>query len=180
MGALALADHHGLTGAIEFYDACCEASVRPIVGLELAVLPPPEIAAGPGEVRPFVAGKVRPFVAGTVRPFVAGEVPPFVGGAGSIVLLAADLSGWRSLCQLSTLAQTAPHRDPERGLPFEQLAQYADGLLCLTGGKLSALNALLAQGQPRAAAQLLGAFTGLPSRRARWPGDWTLRGGNGV
>jgi len=100
MSALALADHHGLTGAIEFYDACREANVRPIVGLELAVLPPPEIAAGPGEV----------------PPFVAGEVPPFVGGAGSIVLLAADLAGWRSLCRLSTLAQTAPHRDPERGL----------------------------------------------------------------
>ncbi len=58
MSALALADHHGLTGAIEFYDACREASVRPIVGLELAVRPPPELAAGPGEARrgPFVAG----------------------------------------------------------------------------------------------------------------------------
>src|SRR5712692_3069309 len=38
--ALALTDSHGLTGAIEFYDACRANAVRPILGLELAVLPP--------------------------------------------------------------------------------------------------------------------------------------------
>jgi DNA polymerase-3 subunit alpha len=40
MDALALTDTHGLTGAIEFYDACRAVGVRPIIGLELVVAPP--------------------------------------------------------------------------------------------------------------------------------------------
>ncbi len=35
--ALGLTDHIGLTGAVEFYDACREAGLRPILGLELEV-----------------------------------------------------------------------------------------------------------------------------------------------
>ncbi len=37
MPALALTDHHGLTGAIAFYRACQEKGVKPILGVELAV-----------------------------------------------------------------------------------------------------------------------------------------------
>jgi DNA polymerase III alpha subunit len=37
MPALALTDHDALYGAIEFYDACHQAGVKPIVGLELTV-----------------------------------------------------------------------------------------------------------------------------------------------
>ena len=40
-GAVALTDTHGLTGAIEFYDACLAQGVRPLLGVELAVCPPP-------------------------------------------------------------------------------------------------------------------------------------------
>jgi len=35
MPCLALTDHHTLTGAIEFYDACLEAGIKPILGLEV-------------------------------------------------------------------------------------------------------------------------------------------------
>jgi DNA polymerase-3 subunit alpha len=40
MPALALTDHGRLSGSIEFYQACQQAGVRPILGLELDVLPP--------------------------------------------------------------------------------------------------------------------------------------------
>lgn len=40
MSALALTDHNVLTGAIEFYDACLSASIRPILGLELTTSTP--------------------------------------------------------------------------------------------------------------------------------------------
>jgi len=43
MPALALTDHHNLTGAIEFYQACLELGVQPILGLELAVQAPQEL-----------------------------------------------------------------------------------------------------------------------------------------
>ncbi len=47
MPALALTDHTSLTGAVEFVDACREAGVRPILGLELDVAPPVELSAIP-------------------------------------------------------------------------------------------------------------------------------------
>jgi len=37
MPALALTDHYSLTGASEFYEACQDAGIKPILGLELAV-----------------------------------------------------------------------------------------------------------------------------------------------
>jgi DNA polymerase III subunit alpha len=51
MESLALTDSHGLTGAVEFYDACRAAGVRPIIGLELAVVPPAGwLGAAPGSL----------------------------------------------------------------------------------------------------------------------------------
>ena len=44
MHSLALTDHRLLTGAIEFYSACKEAGIKPILGLELEVLPPTNLA----------------------------------------------------------------------------------------------------------------------------------------
>ena len=37
MPALALTDHDALYGAIEFYDACREAGIQPILGMELSL-----------------------------------------------------------------------------------------------------------------------------------------------
>ncbi len=38
MQALALTDHHGLAGAVEFYEACLGFDVQPILGLEIDVI----------------------------------------------------------------------------------------------------------------------------------------------
>jgi DNA polymerase-3 subunit alpha len=40
MPALALTDHHSLSGAIEFQDACQASGIRPILGLEVEAAPP--------------------------------------------------------------------------------------------------------------------------------------------
>lgn len=40
MSALALTDRHGLSGAIEFYDACKKCNIQPILGLEVALEAP--------------------------------------------------------------------------------------------------------------------------------------------
>jgi DNA polymerase-3 subunit alpha len=47
MPALALTDHHSLTGAIEFYDACQSQSLHPILGLEVEVAAPPDLGTTP-------------------------------------------------------------------------------------------------------------------------------------
>jgi DNA polymerase-3 subunit alpha len=77
MPAIALSDHASLTGAIPFYQACLEAGVKPILGLELDCTAPAGLASG-------ISGRVAP--------------------RGPLVLLALNLAGWRSLCRLSSQA----------------------------------------------------------------------------
>jgi DNA-directed DNA polymerase III PolC len=117
--ALALTDHHRLTGAVEFVEACQTVGVRPLLGLTLDVQPPKEILLNI-----------------TARP---------------LVLLAMDLTGWTSLCRLSTAAQQAE----ALSIPFEQLAQNAAGVLCLTGGTRGLLTRLIKAGQAAQAARWL-------------------------
>jgi DNA polymerase III subunit alpha len=54
MPALALTDHHGLTGAVEFYDACQQQGVRPILGLELHIVLPSAIPEAEARAYPLV------------------------------------------------------------------------------------------------------------------------------
>ena len=39
MDSLAITDHGGMYGAVEFYSACKNAGIRPIIGCELYVAP---------------------------------------------------------------------------------------------------------------------------------------------
>lgn len=119
MDTVALTDHHGLTGAVEFHDACRAAGVRPIFGLELRV-----------------------------------NLPAANHVSGNLVLLATDRAGWRNLCRMSAVLQTAPHRDPEHGLSFDQLTPNADGLICLTGGARGLAAQLLAEARTDSALAL--------------------------
>ena len=72
MPALALTDHNRLTGALEFYAACREVGIQPILGLELDVTPPSELST-------FVNPSLSPYPAGAVRPGPArlgSSLPP--------------------------------------------------------------------------------------------------------
>lgn len=133
MDALALTDHHGLTGAIEFYDACQQARIRPILGLELAVAPQNE--------QTVLTTKSSP----------GGSVE-----ADVLTLLAMDLTGWRSLCHLSSALE-----GDQAVLPFTRLAQETAGLLCLTGGVRGKLAKLVASGQKHAATALMSSLSNL-------------------
>jgi DNA polymerase III subunit alpha len=109
MPVLALTDHHCLSGVVEFVDACRDAGVRPILGLEVNLKPPEDIT---------------------------------ISQPGCLVLLALDMSGWRSLCRISS-----SFSGEDDALPFNRLAEEINGLLCLTGGKRGALTSLVAAGQ---------------------------------
>ncbi len=122
MEALALTDQRGLTGAVEFYDACHSAGVRPILGLELPVAAPSKS--------------------------ITANVDP-------LVLLAMDVTGWASLCRLSSALQTDSERDPARGLPFEHFAAHTVGLICLTGGVRGLFTHFVSAGQEQAAIRYL-------------------------
>jgi DNA polymerase III subunit alpha len=104
MPALALTDHLGLTGALPFANACRSAGIKPIFGLEIDLLLPYRLSPAP-----------NPAITGT------------------LVLLAEDRHGWRSLCRLSS---TLLCTEADILLPctIDQLAAESTGLVCLTGG----------------------------------------------
>jgi DNA polymerase-3 subunit alpha len=118
MPAIALSDHSSLSGAIPFYLACLEAGVKPILGLEIDCGTPAELSAS------FLdSGGAHPH--------------------GSLVLLALNLAGWRSLCRLSSQALGAS----TSWLTFETLTSESNNLICLTGGFGSLLDRLVHNGQ---------------------------------
>jgi DNA-directed DNA polymerase III PolC len=109
MPALGLTDHHSLSGTIEFYDACQQAGIKPILGLDVEIALPQDKES--------------------IEP-------------GSLILLALDMAGWRSLCRISSLL--AGDGD---SLPFDKLVGENIGLLCLTGGRGGSLAKLIASKQ---------------------------------
>jgi DNA polymerase-3 subunit alpha len=109
MPALGLTDHHSLSGAIEFYDACQAAGIKPILGLEVDV----------------------------ALPYEMENSEP-----GCLTLLALDMTGWRSLCRISSTL--AGDNDT---LPFGRLMDENAGLLCLTGGRGGTLAQLITSRQ---------------------------------
>jgi DNA polymerase III subunit alpha len=80
-------------------------------------------------------------------------------GSGDLVFLAQDLTGWGSLCRLSSWVQAQPQRDPELGLDFEILAANVAGLFCLTGGVNGLVNRLVTRGNLLQARSYLEALT---------------------
>jgi len=128
--ALALTDHDGLWGSMEFAQACRTQGVRPITGAELTVL-------GPGASPP--------------PPGIRGNCPP---GAFHLTVLVETAQGYRNLCRLLSSAYA---QDRERPLlPLAELERRAEGLLCLSGcARDGALAGRIARGEG-AIAEALG------------------------
>jgi error-prone DNA polymerase len=185
--ALALTDHDGVWGAMEFAQACKAFGVRPIVGCELTVINPAACSSSaplpPGSGSNGTAGRTRPY-----RDFVPSPDQFF-----HVTLLVEDATGWRNLCRLITEAHadTRPHPDRKetrtpiggasefvpreegaaqtssRPLPpsvsLDQVERRAEGLVCLSGcARQGALARLFGQDGGGAAAalgrRLVGAF----------------------
>ncbi len=120
MDALALTDRDGVYGAVRFAKACAAASIRPILGADLAVAPVPldvpSGRSGPGRAD---AGPGR------------GAAPrrtPARGGASvdqrlpRVTVLAEGRAGWAALCRL--VSHT--HLAGERGTPVTTLGLLAE------------------------------------------------------
>ena len=108
MGAIAISDHGNLFGAIEFYKACKEVGVKPIVGLEAYTAPVSRLDKQHSRKK--------------------GEALPY----NHITLLAKNNQGYKNLMQLSTLSYTEGFYYKPR-IDLEILEKYKDGIICLTG-----------------------------------------------
>jgi DNA polymerase III alpha subunit len=124
MTHLALTDTNALYGAVTFDRACRAAGIQPLLGMAVTVAPP------------------REHIGPTATP-------------GRLVLLADGPAGYRSLCRLSSRIQAHPEREIRAalGLAWEDLEAHAEGLICLSGGRMGWVERLLRAGDPAAAAR---------------------------
>ena len=114
--ALALTDHDGVWGAMEFAQACSAQGVRPIVGAELTVYP--------GERPPALT-----------EHGWRGNCPP---GCFHLTILVESATGWRNLSRLLTAAHAhtrpRPDRDPlPPAVSLAEVERMSEGLVCLSG-----------------------------------------------
>ena len=132
MPALAITDSNNLFGALEFSEAMAEKGIQPIIGLELKV-----------DLNPPAEGLAKFQQAAGLRRFP------------SLLLIAKDEQGYRNLMKLSSAAFIQDAQNAEPHVSFGELAALAAGLICLSGGPSSAINAALAQGQRSQAEEIL-------------------------
>jgi error-prone DNA polymerase len=151
--ALALTDHDGVWGAMEFAQACKAFGARPIVGAELTVTNPAACSSS----TPLPPGSGSNGTAGCARPY--RDSVPSPDQSFHLTLLVEDATGWRNLCRLITEAHAGTRPRPDReplppALPLTSLEQRSEGLVCLSGcARDGALTAAFrrAGGRPRAA-----------------------------
>ena len=67
-----------------------------------------------------------------------------------LLLLAKDDRGYATLCQLATLAYTAPEVMGKKVNTWKEIALHHEGLFCLTGGAKGPLESALAKGKEQA------------------------------
>ncbi|MGZ4635341.1 DNA polymerase III subunit alpha [Oryzihumus sp.] len=148
--ALALTDRDGLYGAVRFVQACSEAGLTPVLGVDLAVQPEEPARPGPGSRSGAGAGPAAGWGApgaGRGSGVVAPEPPrasgrvraqPVRGGAEvdprhpRVTVLARGQAsgvpagvGWARLCRLVTRT----HLSGERGTPVSSLDLVAEHAL---------------------------------------------------
>lgn len=112
MPAAALTDNGNMFGAIEFYFACMDKGVKPILGLDAYVAPSSRL-----EKKQDPNQKFSEIALGPRR----------------IVLLAQNFQGYQNLCKLSSIGyQEGFYWKPR--IDAEVIKQYNSDLICLTGG----------------------------------------------
>lgn len=108
MPALALTDNGNMFGAIEFYFACLDKGIKPILGLDAYL--------APGSRHEKAQDRNEIFKPNT-----------------RLVLLAQDLQGYQNLCQISTAGyQEGFYYKPR--IDYDVLERLNSNLICLSGG----------------------------------------------
>nr|MBA3782629.1 PHP domain-containing protein [Nocardioides sp.] len=145
MDTLALTDRDGTYGAVKFAKACSRAGIRPVLGVDLAVLPTSGRASRPP------AARRTPVRGGAFRD---EESLP------RVTLLAQGRAGWAAICRLVS----ATHLTGERGRPVADLDLLAPhlvggGVLVLLG-PASELGAAVTRHRDDEALAILDAWRG--------------------
>ncbi|HEV2135016.1 MAG TPA: error-prone DNA polymerase [Terracidiphilus sp.] len=123
MPASALGDRNGIYGAARFHTAAKRCGIRAHIGAEIAVSSFGNMLAPPGWL-----------------PHQQSAEPP------RVLLLCASQTGYQNLCQLITRFKMRETTKAEGAATLEDLEEFSDGLICLTGGDEGPLSAALENG----------------------------------
>ena len=124
MGSIAITDHGGLYGVVEFYSACQEAGIKPIIGCELYVASGSRHDKGPADKNPF-----------------------------HLTVLAKDNRGYSNLMRLVTSSHLEGFYYKPR-VDKELLEQHSEGLVVLSGCPSAELSRLLRDGDMEGATRV--------------------------
>ena len=126
MDSLAITDHGTFHGVVDFYSACRDAGIRPVIGCEV-----------------YMARQSRLEKNASER------------SSHHLVLLARDNTGYRNLMQLVTRSHTEGFYHRPR-IDRQILAEFSEGLSCLSGCPSAEVPRLLADGDMQGAGAAAG------------------------
>ncbi len=126
MPALAMTDHGNVFGAVDFFMACQSAGIKPILGCEMYLAP---------ESHTHLK-----------------EVPHRMDST-HLTLLAKNETGWHNLIKLISIANLDGVFRDEPRIDRELLAEYNEGIICLSGDIDGPINEWLLQNNPDRALQ---------------------------
>jgi error-prone DNA polymerase len=138
MPAIALADRNGLYGAARFHTSATHNRVIAHIGAEIAVS--------------SFGKKLAP------HPWLPHQ---YKDEPARIVLLCASQIGYQNLCQLITRFKMRETTKMEGAATVEDLEEFSDGLICLTGGEEGPLAAALRHEGETAACKVLDRLTSI-------------------
>ncbi len=119
--SLAITDHGNMFGAIEFYRACLEIGIKPIVGCEVYLAPQSRfLKKNLPPLNNTLAGQTM------IKRGVSGEI------ADHLTLLATDETGYKNLMNLATIGYLEGYYYRPR-IDKEVLEKYRQGLIALSG-----------------------------------------------
>ena len=127
--ALALTDHGAMHGVIEFYRACRNAEIKPIIGVEA-----------------YQTLWQRP---------MGGRDPQLDRENYHLLLLARNMTGYRNILKIVSRSNTDGFYYKPR-VDHDFLAAHAEGILCTTGCLGAEVPALLSRGKEKEAYERLG------------------------
>lgn len=126
MPALAITDHGGLFGAVELYEACAAAQIKPVLGLEA-----------------YLAPKSR------FDKAVSKDDYSYY----HLILLAKNNAGWKNLMRLSSIGYTEGFYYKPR-IDLDILKECSDGLICTSACVAGAIPRAFLQGDRQKAKQI--------------------------
>lgn len=133
--ALAITDHGTMYGVMDFYNACMDKKIQPILGME-SYLSPRRM---------------------TDRDTQLDRRP------NHLLLLARNLTGYQNLLKIASAAQLQGYYYRPR-IDFEFLAEHAEGIVSTSGCLAGRIPQFIMQGKDKEAEEWIGKFTEILGR----------------